>query len=145
LLNAGLNQAALNPYELFRDAVQAASWRLDARQSTELAIRLAVTHLRIGKQQNCLEGHNPDSCLFPIRDGGIHRRTRGVLDALRALEPALGSSARGSQGGVVDEPRSRGVGLLSRGCAFGVVAENFDNDVAVPDGDRVGPGESAGG
>ncbi|MBL9139158.1 MAG: CRTAC1 family protein [Verrucomicrobiales bacterium] len=90
LLNAGQNEAALQQFELFRGMVQAASWRLDTRQSTELAIRTAVAYLRIGEQQNCLGEHNPDSCLFPIRDGGIHRRTRGVLGALRVLERHLG-------------------------------------------------------
>lgn len=85
LLNAGETRAALRQYQQFQAMVDAASWRLDTRQSADLALQSALCHLRIGEQENCLEGHNPDSCLLPLQGGGIHRETRGARAAMQIL------------------------------------------------------------
>ncbi|MBL9127701.1 MAG: CRTAC1 family protein, partial [Verrucomicrobiales bacterium] len=79
----------LEHYVAFRRAVDSASWRLDYRQSAELAFQTALCWLRLGEQENCLAGHNPESCLLPIRGGGVHREKRGALGALAVLRPHL--------------------------------------------------------
>ena len=89
LLNAGETEPALQQYLAFRKMVDAASWRLDYRQSAELAFQTALCWMRLGEQENCLAGHHPESCLLPIRGGGVHREKRGSLGALELLRPHL--------------------------------------------------------
>lgn len=89
LLNAGETGAALREYEGFQAMVDAASWRLDAQQSADLALQTALCHLRLGEQENCLTGHNPESCIAPLRGGGVHRDKRGALAAIRVLNGYL--------------------------------------------------------
>ncbi len=44
--------------------------------------RLAgIVWLRLAELDNCLEGHNADSCLLPLSGGGIHRRQEGARRA----------------------------------------------------------------
>ena len=54
--------------------------------------RLGITQLRIGELENCLARHSPESCVFPIRGGGVHTERSGAERAyrtfLRTLEEA---------------------------------------------------------
>jgi hypothetical protein len=43
----------------------------------------AIAALRLGEEQNCLDGHTSESCLLPIEGGGVHHRQEG---ARRAIE-----------------------------------------------------------
>ena len=43
---------------------------------------MGVTYLRMGEQQNCIDGHNADSCLMPIRGGGVYKRKDGPHGAI---------------------------------------------------------------
>lgn len=92
LLNAGDNEAALLAFTRVEE--------LSHRQSTwspanELQVRLnqALCHLRMAEQTNCLSNHNIDSCLLPLRGGGLHqwqdgsRRAIGVLTSLLKQQP----------------------------------------------------------
>jgi hypothetical protein len=49
----------------------------------------AVAHLRRAEQENCVTGHNQDSCLLPIRGQGVHRRREGASRALQVLSEVL--------------------------------------------------------
>ena len=49
----------------------------------------AICWLRMGEQQNCVSNHNADSCLLPIRGGGVHQLTRGSRGAIRELQEIL--------------------------------------------------------
>jgi hypothetical protein len=89
LLNAGFPDGALHHYRAFRRVIDAASWRLDARQSSDLAIRTAVACLRLGELENCLQHHHADSCLLPLREGAVHAHTRGSSGAIRVLSEHL--------------------------------------------------------
>jgi hypothetical protein len=42
---------------------------------------LALTYLRIGERTNCIFNHGAESCIFPIRDGGVHRDKTGSAKA----------------------------------------------------------------
>lgn len=88
-LNAGRTLVALRHYEAYQATLDAATWRLDSAQSTDLAIRTAVAHLRLGEEQNCLLNHNSESCLFPIQGGGVHALSGGSRGALRVLNAHL--------------------------------------------------------
>ncbi len=48
----------------------------------ELSFRLGLAYLRLGETQNCCLRSNPDSCILPIRDGGIHEVEEGSRKAI---------------------------------------------------------------
>lgn len=51
--------------------------------------QLAVANLRLGETENCCRDNNPDSCIFPIRGGGIHSNPEGSSKAIGYLESLL--------------------------------------------------------
>ncbi len=46
---------------------------------------LAIAHLRLGEQQNCIDRHTSDACLLPIQEGGVHRLQDGSRAAMEEL------------------------------------------------------------
>ena len=50
---------------------------------------LGIAYLRLGEQENCLANHGQDSCLIPLKGGGIHTRLRGAKGAMREFSLAL--------------------------------------------------------
>ena len=50
---------------------------------------LALAHLRRGETDNCIACQTGESCVFPIRKGGLHKRPTGSLDAVRVLNELL--------------------------------------------------------
>ena len=89
LLNSARNLEALAEFE----AVE----RLDAERGSpvsgdnKLNLRLnqALCHLREAERLNCLSNHNADSCLLPLRDGGIHRLPAPSRQAIGVLTNVL--------------------------------------------------------
>lgn len=59
----------------------------------------AITNLRYAEEQNCLANHSADSCLMPMRGGGIHQARQGAEEARQELLKLLESNP--------DDPRSR--------------------------------------
>ena len=51
--------------------------------------QLGISYLRQGEQDNCLDGHNPETCIFPIAGGGVHQKTRGSAAAIPIYEDIL--------------------------------------------------------
>ncbi len=52
-------------------------------------LQLALAWLRFGETRNCVAHHSPDSCLFPIRGGGVHVEEQGSRRAIELLEGLL--------------------------------------------------------
>lgn len=83
LLRAGRTEEALALYEELAARTGAGGFRS----------MVALSLLRLAEQRNCLAHHNADSCLVPIRGGGIHvqpepaRRAAGLLEELLAEQP----------------------------------------------------------
>jgi hypothetical protein len=50
---------------------------------------LALSHLRLGEQENCVALHGVDSCLLPIRGSGIHKVQRGSRAAIQEYAQIL--------------------------------------------------------
>ena len=50
---------------------------------------LAISYLRLGEQDNCISLHNADSCLMPIRDGGVYTVQRGPRAAIKEYRELL--------------------------------------------------------
>ena len=55
----------------------------------ELKFRLGVAFLRLGETRNCREHYTPESCILPIRDGGVHVLPEGSLAAVEQFAAVL--------------------------------------------------------
>ena len=51
--------------------------------------RLGVAYLRLGETQNCCQRHTPESCIVPIRAGGLHTQRQGSEQAIEYLQKVL--------------------------------------------------------
>ena len=50
---------------------------------------LAVAYLRLGENENCINCHTSESCIFPLDGGGIHEKREGSEKAIPYLEEVL--------------------------------------------------------
>ncbi|MDX1630842.1 MAG: CRTAC1 family protein [Thermoanaerobaculia bacterium] len=57
---------------------------------------LGLAHLRQAELVNCIETHSRDSCIVPIRGGGIHRDETGSRAALEHFRELLSGAPPGS-------------------------------------------------
>ena len=63
--------------------------KLAASGAIEPTLQLATAYLRLGETENCLAHRNRDSCIFPIRGGGIHREPAHLRKAIEYLTEIL--------------------------------------------------------
>src|SRR5207249_4721712 len=73
LLKAGETAEAIKQYEALLALEQKSRLPLWKAGREEKLLTLSVAHLRQGEQENCLLNHTSESCLVPIRGGGIHK------------------------------------------------------------------------
>jgi len=66
------------------------------KERLDSLFRLGLSYLRYGEAQNCARRHNADSCILPIRGGGIHEETSGSLGAIRYFKEYLERTPRTS-------------------------------------------------
>lgn len=50
---------------------------------------LAMAYMRLGEQENCVAGHDPQACIFPIAGGGLHQKKTGSQRAISYYEKLL--------------------------------------------------------
>jgi hypothetical protein len=50
---------------------------------------MAIAYMRLGERNNCMLNHNGSSCIFPIKDGGIHKIQTGSKTAIGIYEQLL--------------------------------------------------------
>ncbi|MEM6796012.1 MAG: CRTAC1 family protein [Acidobacteriota bacterium] len=89
LLNAGRSGEAAQLFAESLERVSADPARHPEGLEFRLRSQLALAHLRRGEQENCLDGHNIDSCLMPIREGGVHEKPDGSRAAFEVFEALL--------------------------------------------------------
>jgi hypothetical protein len=89
LINAGRPEEALKELETLRQFAEKHYGFLPSHPMTFLRRASAVAWLRVGEQENCLARHTTESCLAPIRRGGVHTLARGSRAAIRVLEEQL--------------------------------------------------------
>jgi hypothetical protein len=124
---------------------------------------LAVAYMRLGEEENCLQGHSPRSCILPIVGDGVHtrqagaRRAMGLYARLARTDPGdlqsrwLLNLAAMTVGAYPDEvaealripnlgaPAGTGVGRLpDRAAALGVAHRGLSGGVSVDDFDGDG-------
>jgi hypothetical protein len=68
--------------ELERALAFAEETKQPAKRVSDLEFCLGLAHLRRGEVDHCIEHHNPERCLFPIRGSGVWTDTAGALAAM---------------------------------------------------------------
>ncbi|HET8948524.1 MAG TPA: CRTAC1 family protein, partial [Candidatus Polarisedimenticolia bacterium] len=88
LLNAGRTDESI---ALLGSLEKASRGSLDPHSKpwATLRIRQAIAQLRRAENDNCVEHHNPHSCLFPIQKEGVHGNPRGARAAMEILQSLL--------------------------------------------------------
>ena len=89
LLKAGDSAGAVEQLEKVRTICKEDGIVLAPAFEKLVRDNLAMSYLRLGEQENCLHYHGQDSCLYPIKGGGIHVAQRGAEGAFRELMAAL--------------------------------------------------------
>jgi len=89
LLNAGRTDESIARFGEV-EAVIAKLGGVQGSQDWQLVkVSQAIGHLRRAEEDNCIEHHNPDSCIFPITGGGVHGEKRGSREAVAVLTGLL--------------------------------------------------------
>ncbi|HET6203243.1 MAG TPA: CRTAC1 family protein [Planctomycetota bacterium] len=89
LLRAGETSEAVKAYEVLWSRIGSDAAARNSLLGREVWSLLAVAHLRLGEQENCVALHGVDSCLFPIQGTGVHRVQRGSRAAVAVCEEIL--------------------------------------------------------
>ncbi len=79
LLKAGQNEAAIVQ---FKELIQMTGEVLN-EQTKILHELLALSYMRLGEQENCVNTHNPESCILPLRGGGVYTMRAGPENAIK--------------------------------------------------------------
>lgn len=62
---------------------------MDGKDSPESLKFLAIAYMRLGEKQNCVNYHNPESCIMPIQKNGIHTVREGSQKAIEIYEKLM--------------------------------------------------------
>ena len=89
LLVSGESEKAAAELLSIRQALAAPGVRASQDSVRQIRELLVTCYLRMGEQQNCVMHHTGDSCLMPIRPGGVHGMQEGSRKAIEELNAAL--------------------------------------------------------
>jgi len=84
ILKGGQEERSVKMYE---DLINQA----DYMYLDKLMPDLAISYMRLGERNNCMLNHNGSSCIFPIKDGGVHKIQTGSRKAIDTYEAILKS------------------------------------------------------
>ncbi len=62
---------------------------IQKKKVNETIFELGVGYMRLGETQNCALQHNAESCILPLRGGGIHRLREGSTEAAQYFTEIL--------------------------------------------------------
>ena len=62
---------------------------MDGKDSPETLKCLAIAYMRLGERQNCVDYHNPESCIIPTEKKGIHMVQHGSQKAIEVYKKLL--------------------------------------------------------
>ena len=88
-VRAGHTREAIEHLEKLQKILAASKGPEVQSLAAEVEVLLAASHLRRGEQENCLDNCCGESCLVPIRGGGIHALPAGSRAAIRAYTALL--------------------------------------------------------
>ncbi len=89
LLLLGQARLAAALLQSVKDVARANPRLLDPQFTWVVRAYLAVAYLRTGEQDNCVQHHQPQSCLLPIRATGVHAEREGSRLAAREYTEIL--------------------------------------------------------
>ena len=81
-LKVGNEQESVSLYE---DLIN----HVDMMSIDRLMPDLGIAYMRLGERTNCMLNHNGSSCIFPIKDGGVHVAKTGSKKAIELYENIL--------------------------------------------------------
>lgn len=81
-LQTGQEQQAVNIYSQIEK-------QRDYMMVNNLLTDQAIAYMRLGERTNCMLNHNGSSCIFPIKDGGVHKIQTGSRKAIEIYEQIL--------------------------------------------------------
>jgi hypothetical protein len=82
LLQAGQEQKSVAIYE---DLVK----RMDSTEVDAMQTGMGIAYMRLGERTNCMLNHTGSSCIFPIKDEGVHKLKTGSTKAIEIYEGIL--------------------------------------------------------
>ncbi|RKU13604.1 hypothetical protein C6502_04365 [Candidatus Poribacteria bacterium] len=93
-LRLGNEQAAIDQLTQAGRLLPQLRGQLSPLMANQTLFRLAVAYMRRGETQNCCPNQigaasNPDSCILPLREGGIHSQQESSLQAITYLTEVL--------------------------------------------------------
>ena len=93
-LRLGNEQAAIDQLTQAGRLLPQLRGQLSPLMANQTLFRLGVAYMRQGETQNCCPKQigipsNPDSCILPLRDGGIHIQQEGSRQAITYLTEVL--------------------------------------------------------
>ncbi len=89
LLNSGQTEAALKEIQESEVLLASIGRKLDPKSLGNLRMLKATAMLRLGEQENCMNNHNAESCLFPLSPAAFHQYPRGSQGAIALLTEQL--------------------------------------------------------
>jgi hypothetical protein len=63
--------------------------KMDVMSVDRMMPDMAIAYMRLGEMNNCMLNHNGSSCIFPIKDGGVHLLKTGSKKAIETYEVIL--------------------------------------------------------
>jgi tetratricopeptide (TPR) repeat protein len=63
--------------------------KLDGKDDVKSLQALGIAYMRLGEKQNCVNYHNPESCIMPIQRNGIHTIRQGSQKAIEVYKKLL--------------------------------------------------------
>ncbi|MBC8346660.1 MAG: CRTAC1 family protein [Candidatus Marinimicrobia bacterium] len=89
MLNAGYTQQSIDQYNDVLHTIDSLNITPPETFMTAIQDLLAITHFRHGEETNCIDGHNAESCIMPIRGAGIHRKKTSAEKAINIYQSLL--------------------------------------------------------
>lgn len=85
----GKSNEAVRLFETVKIAIVKNPLHFDPQFFAVIQGFLAISYLRMGEQQNCIDHRGLDSCLLPIRGSGVHRIQEGTRSAIKEYTEIL--------------------------------------------------------
>ncbi len=90
LLRMGRNDESIERFDEYAETIKAGTARfLTPEEEANYLFDAATAHFRRGETDNCVCSTTGDSCLLPIRGGGVHTDQRGSKKAIEYLNQVL--------------------------------------------------------
>lgn len=81
-IKAGREQQAVSLYESVIN-------KLDTSARKSLLPELGLAYIRLGERTNCMLNHNGSSCIFSIKNEGVHKLQTGSRNAIKVYQEIL--------------------------------------------------------